>query len=62
MAFDPECHKLAKHFLPTNARPGLVDKLAQHLQDSVETFLASSLEEARSALLCEYNKNRNRLI
>lgn len=38
--FDPKCHELAQHFLPSPESPADdVDSLAQHIQDAVDDWL-----------------------
>lgn len=42
MAFDPECLRLARHFLPAGpASDRLAAELAQHIQDEVEGWIES---------------------
>lgn len=39
MAYDPECLRLAVHFLGGKSSTRLQDGLAQHIQDSIEDWL-----------------------
>ena len=45
MAFDPKCLELAKYVLPSGGpvqvSEDLADRLAQHIQDSIEDWLSS---------------------
>lgn len=52
MAFDPKCLELAAAFLPTNMPAGstLRERLAQHIQDSVEEWLTSERDGLRAQL------------
>jgi len=38
-SFDPECYRLAEHFLPVNAPESVKRELAQAIQDAVESYL-----------------------
>lgn len=39
--FDPKCHELAQHFLPTpETPPAHLDDLAQCIQDAIEDYLS----------------------
>lgn len=41
MSYDPECLRLARHFLPESASDRLKTALAQHIQDEVENWLSA---------------------
>jgi hypothetical protein len=48
--YDPECFKLALHFLEDwkpHPAPSLVDKLAFRLQDTVEDFFSELEDEQK---------------
>ena len=48
--FDPACYALARHFLGDLATDRLVDALAQHIQDEVESWLETTKEEIELSL------------
>lgn len=51
MSYDPECRKLAEHFLPSMASERLKDKMAQHIQDCVEGWLQMEMALIRDNIV-----------
>ena len=45
-SYDPKCADLARHFLP-EAPAGIVEELAQDIQDAIEAFDAEAARQAR---------------
>jgi len=49
MSYDPKCGELAEHFLPLMSSNELQDKLAQHIQDSIEEWLSLEADRIQGA-------------
>jgi len=45
MAYDPNCLDLAQHFLGDLVSNDLASKLAQHIQDEVESWFETEIDQ-----------------
>lgn len=57
MSYDPECLKLATHFLSERATERIRLALAQHIQDSIEEWLRGERDRLTEAIVGKLTKH-----
>lgn len=50
---DPECRRLAAHFLPSDASARLIADLAQAIQDAVEDWIEAERDKLESEIIAK---------
>lgn len=50
LSYDPACHALTEHFMPTGLSPRRRAEFAQAIQDAVETWIESTRDEIAADL------------